>query len=178
MHSNKEIMMRVLTETPDQITDRDREQGRSARGRLGSDISLRILKGETLSHWGVLQARICNTETLETAFDLAVMASFPQSYSKIIDQDQIQERLNQCEDSVVGSGRVQLSVEVIECFYSAKWDCWFVKAIDGTNHAVMFPYRKQLQTGTGIEITGTVKGFSNLLSRLNRVKIIEQEAVA
>ena len=178
MRTNKEIMMRILTETPEEITDQDREQGRLCRGRLGSEISLRLLKGETLTEWHTIQARLCNTDTFTTGYDLAVLASFPKSYTKTLARDQVKDRLSQCEDSAVGAGRVQIEVEVVECFHSAKWECWFVQAIDHNNRAVMFAYREQLQLGICIEIAGTVKSYDNQLSRLNRVKILEEEAVA
>ena len=178
MHSNREIMMRILTETPEEITESDRSQGQSARGRLGSAISLRLLKGETLTEWHTTQARICNLETFTTAYDLAVLASFPQSYSKMLTDDSAQDRLSQCEEQAVGSGRVQLTVEAIKSVHSQKWDCWFVWGIDKLNHAVMFSYREEVEPGTSLDIIGTVRDFSNRLSRLNRVKVLEQEAVA
>ena len=42
----------------------------------------------------------------------------------------------------------------------------------------MFSYREDVEPGTRIDIVGTVRDFSNRLSRLNRVKILQQEAVA
>ena len=92
MRTNKEIMMRILTETPEEITDQDREQGRLCRGRLGSEISLRLLKGETLTEWHTIQARLCNTDTFTTGYDLAVLASFPKSYTKTLARDQVKDR--------------------------------------------------------------------------------------
>jgi hypothetical protein len=178
MHSNKEIMMRIVTETPEEITDEDRKQGQSARGRLGSAISLRLLKGETLTEWHTMQARLCNLETFVTAHDLAVLASFPQSYHKMLADDSAQDRLSQCAEQAVGEGRVQLTVEVVKSVFSQKWDCWFVWAVDENNHAVMFSYREEVESGTSLDIVGTVRDFSNRLSRLNRVKVLEQEAVA
>ena len=178
MQTNREIMMRILTETPDVITESDHEQGQSARGRLGSAISLRLLKGETLKEWHVTQARICNLETFVTAHDLAVLASFPQSYNKMLAEEVVQDRLNQCVEQAVGEGRVQLTVEVVKSAHSQKWDCWFIWAIDENNHAVTFSYREEVEPGTELDIVGTVRGFGNRLSRLNRVKVLEQEAVA
>jgi hypothetical protein len=178
MQTNREIMMRILTETPEEITEQDREQGRSARGRLGAAISLKLLKGETLTEWHAMQARICNTETFATALDLAVLASLPKSYSKMLADDAVQDRLNQCTEQAIGSGRVQVTAEVVKSVHSQKWDCWFVWAVDNNNHAVMFSYREEIEPGTRIDIVGTVRDFSNRLSRLNRVKILQQEAVA
>ena len=178
MQTNREIMMQVLTETPDVITQSDREQGQLARGRLGSVISLRLLKGEILKEWHVTQARICNLETFAKAYDLAVLASFPQSYHKMLADDSVQDRLNQCAEQAVGEGRVHVNVEVVKSAHSQKWDCWFVWGIDKLNHAVMFSYREDVEPGTKLDIAGTVRDFSNRLSRLNRVKILQQEAVA
>ena len=176
--TNRRIMMRVLTETPEEITDEDREQGRSARGRLGSAVSLRLLKGETLTEWQATQAKICSLDTFVTGYDLAVLASFPKSYSKMLADEQIQDRLNRCEAQAMGSGRVHATVEVIKCNNSQKYDCWFVWAIDNNNRAVMFSYRQKIDPGVRVDIVGTVRDFSNRLSRLNRVKILQQEAVA
>ena len=178
MQTNREIMMRILTETPDVITQSDREQGQLARGRLGSVISLRLLKGEILKEWHVTQARICNLETFAKAYDLAVLASFPKIYHKMLAEEAVQDRLNQCAEQAVGSGRVQLTVDVVKCIYSPKYDCRFVWAVDNHNHAVMFSYREDVEPGTKLDIAGTVRDFSNRLSRLNRVKILQQEAVA
>ena len=46
------------------------------------------------------------------------------------------------------------------------------------NRAVTFAYREQVKPGTSLDIVGTVKGFDNRISRLNRVRVLEQEAVA
>jgi hypothetical protein len=177
-HTNKQIMMRILTETTDQITNMDREQGQLCRQRLGSEISLRLLKGETLSEWQSLQAKICSIETFETAYDLAVLASFPKSYSKILTEDQIQERLNQCQDSSYDQGRRQLVVEVVRSFYSAKWNTWYVWGIDTDNHAVRFAYRESIQPGRILEIAGTVAGNKDRTTILKRVRVMEEEVVA
>jgi len=178
MQTSKEIMMRILTETPDQITDEDREQARACRQRLGSEISLRLLKGKTLTEWHTLQARICNTEIFESAYDLAVLASFPKSYSKILTEDQIQERLNQCEDSWYDEGRRQLTVEVVRSVYSAKWNTWYVWGIDTANHAVRFAYRENIRPGRVVEIAATVAGNKDRTTILKRVRVMEQEVVA
>jgi hypothetical protein len=178
MQTNKEIMMQILTEKPDQITDEDREQAQACRQRLGSEISLRLLKGETLTEWHTMQARICNTETFETAYDLAVLASFPKSYSKILTEDQIQERLNQCQDSWYDQGRRQLVVEVVRSVYSAKWNTWYVWGIDTANHAVRFAYRENIRPGRILEIAGTVAGNKDRTTILKRVRVMEEEVVA
>jgi len=175
---NKEIMLEILTQTPEQITNQDHELAEACRQRLGSEISLRLLKGETLTEWHVLQARICPLEIVTTAYDLAVLASFPNSYNKTLARDQVKDRLSECEDVVVGAGRVNLSVEVVESFYSRQWDCWYTRAIDQANRAVTFASREQVKPGTNLDIIGTVKGFDNRMSRLNRVRVREQEAVA
>ena len=175
---NKEIMLEILTQTPEQIVDQDHELATACRQRLGSEISLRLLKGETLTEWHALQARICPLETITTAYDLAVLSSFPNSYNKTLARDRVKDRLSECEDVVVGAGRVNLSVEVVESFYSRQWDCWYTRAIDHANRAVTFAYREQVKPGTNLDIIGTVKGFDNRMSRLNRVKVLEQEAVA
>jgi hypothetical protein len=125
-----------------------------------------------------MQAKICNLETFVTAHDLAVLASFPQSYHKMLANDSVQDRLSQCAEQAVGEGRVQATVEVVKSVFSQKWVCWFIWAIDKNNHAVMFSYREEVEPGTSLDIVGTVRGFSNRLSRLNRVKVLEQEAVA
>jgi len=173
--TNKEIMMRILTETPDQITDEDREQAQACRQRLGSEISLRLLKGETLTEWHTVQAKICSLETFVTAYDLAVLASFPKSYSKILTEDQIQERLNQCDDSYYDQGRRQLVVEVVRSVYSAKWNTWFVWGIDKDNHAVRFAYRENIRPGRVIEIAATVAGNQDRTTILKRVRVMEEE---
>jgi hypothetical protein len=90
----------------------------------------------------------------------------------------LQDQLNQCVEQAVGEGRVQLTVEVVKSAHSQKWDCWLVWGIDKLNHAVMFSYREEVEPGTSLDIAGTVRDFSNRLSRLNRVKILQQEAVA
>jgi hypothetical protein len=174
-HTNKQIMMQILTETTEQITHTDREQGQLCRQRLGSEISLRLLKGETLTEWQSLQAKICSLETFETAYDLAVLASFPKSYSKILTEDQIQERLNQCQDCTYGPGRRRLTVEVIKSVHSAKWNTWYVWGIDTANHAVRFAYRENIQPGRTVEIAGTVSGNKDRTTILKRVRVMEEE---
>jgi len=175
---NKEIMLEILTQTPEQMVDQDHELASACRQRLGSEISLRLLKGQELGEWHTIQARICQLETVTTAYDLAVLASFPNSYNKTLARDQVKDRLRECEDVSVGAGRVNLSVEVVDCFYSKQWDCWYTRAIDQANRAVTFAYREQVKPGTNMDIVGTVKGFDNRISRLNRVRVLEQEAVA
>lgn len=167
--SNREIMIDILTKTPEQIVEQDRELGLRGRSRLGSEISYQLLIGKPMSEWQTMQARICNTETFSTIYDLSVLASLPESYAKLLKNDQMQDQLNSCQDQVVGQGRVQLDITVVKCIYSSKHYTWFVWAIDRQNHAVRFAYRQAVRPGTSHSIVGTVKNYRNRISYLNRV---------
>lgn len=173
--TNKEILMQIVNQTPDLITEQDRIEAQACRSRLGSEISLRILKGEILGEWHTMQARLCGLETFTTAYDLAVLASFPKSYIKLQEIDQIHDRLRQCQDQAVGIGRVTLDIQVLTSFHSVKHGCWFVRGIDDQNRAVSFAWRSQLQDASHVRVSGTVKQFRDGISYLNRVKLTESE---
>jgi hypothetical protein len=173
--ANKIMMTGILLNQPELITDQDREQSRVARDRLGIDVNLRVLKGEELNEWTKLQANICLLETFTSAYDLAVLASYPKSYSKLKNNDLVEDRLSACQDHPVGTGRVQLTVESIKCIYSQKHNCWFVWAIDlDTNCAVMFSYREEIAPGARFTLLGRVRFYQDRTTRLNRVTVLEQ----
>ena len=176
--ANKVMMMGILTNQPDLISDQDRVESWAARDRLGIQVSLRMLKGEELNDWMKLQANICLLETFTSAYDLAVLASYPKSYSKLKADESVQDRLNACLDQPVGVSRVQLTVEAVKCIYSQKHNCWFVWAVDLANRAVMFSYRQEIRPGTRFDCAGTVRFYENQTTRLNRVVVLEQRQLA
>jgi hypothetical protein len=169
---NADLVRACLT-TPALITDVDRAQGNACRSYMASSVTMQALKGE-LQEWHKITAQVCGQDEIKSNYDLAVIASMPQSYFKQLNKESVDARLRRCDETHVGKcgDKVELLVEIVKANYSKNYNTWYVSGITEDNHAVFFGYREQLVLGLVLNIRGTVKRLVDRATQLNRVKVI------
>jgi len=172
--TNRELVRRCL-ENLSLITDADREQARDCRRYMAGAVTMQALKTE-LGEWSKITARVCELETINSNYDLSVITAMPQSYSKQLRKESVDNRLARCDNAHVGQlgDKIKLTVEILRNNYSAKYNTWFVSGITDDNKAVFFAYREQLNSDQTLKIRGTVKRLVDRATQLNRVKVMEE----
>ena len=104
--------------------------------------------------------------------DLAIAAALPSCAERDqkrraaeAERDQLTTQSNPVGQ--VGD-KIALQMQVVQCRWSQKWNCWTINAQAGGN--MFFFFHKQELTGT-VQVCGTVKGHRDRITQLNRVKI-------
>jgi hypothetical protein len=113
-------------------------------------------------------------DSVKHKLELAVIACLPQSQSRALERQAVQDRVRQTSGAVIGrpGDKVQLAVEVIKSNYSQQWNTWYTTAVTADNCAVFFAFRQELVKGATHTIRGTVKAHKDGSTQLNRVSII------
>jgi hypothetical protein len=171
--TNREIVRQALA-NPELITDADRELAQACRRHMATAVTMQALRTE-LGEWARITARVCDLDTVDSAYDFSVITAMPHSYVRQLRKESVDARLARCEGLVGEIGdKVELAVEIVRNNYSAKFNTWFVSGITASNHAVYFAYREALEPETLVAIRGTVKRHTDSATQLNRVKLVKE----
>jgi hypothetical protein len=173
---NRDIMTDILA-NPAVLTVEDIAQGQECRKFLQQDITLRGLKGKLTEFDTAVSKTIAVSESFDTVkhkYELAVVASLPASHQRSLARQDVDSRVRQTTGAYVGAvdTKIESDVEVVSANYSQSYGIFWVTAITQDNQAVFFSYRSKLDTGTWIQIKGTVKAHRDGKTQLNRVKVI------
>jgi hypothetical protein len=112
-------------------------------------------------------------EVLLDGYDVAVVASLPNSYLTGIARDERERRVKFASGGYLGTvgGKVDATIEVTKSVYSQKWGVYFLTGITTGDQAVFFSYKQDVSPGTIMQIKGNVKRQDNNTTQLNRVKV-------
>jgi hypothetical protein len=113
-------------------------------------------------------------ETLFDGYDLAVVASLPNSYLTGLARDERERRVKFAQGGYLGNigDKVEATIEVTKSVYSQKWGVYFLTGVTTGDQAVFFSYKQDVSPGTVLQIKGNVKRQDNNTTQLNRVKVI------
>jgi hypothetical protein len=172
---NRDIMMEFL-QNPDRLLVEDVEAGEQARDFLAKDLTLRALKGQLKDFDQSVSRCLAVADRFYTVthrYEMAVIASLPQSHQRAVLRLAVQDRLATTVPEAVGeiSSKVRLTIEVVSSTYSQNYGVFWIKAITTDNRAVFFAYKNSLAPESTHQITGSVKRFDFGQTQLNRVKI-------
>lgn len=175
-HRNRDIMADILA-NPAVLTVEDIAQGQECRKFLQQDLTLRGLKSQlTDFDRNVAKTLAVNNEfnSVKHKLELALVACLPESQKRALARQETASRVRQTTGGYVGAvdSKVELDVEVVSANYSQNYGIFWVTAITQDNQAVFFSYRSKLETGSWIQIKGTVKAHRDGKTQLNRVKVI------
>jgi hypothetical protein len=174
--TNREIVRQALA-NPELITAADRELAQACRRHMATAVTMQALRTE-LGEWARITARVCDLDTVDSAYDFSVITAMPHSYVRQLRKESVDARLARCQGTIGElNDKVELAVEIVRNSYSAKFNTWFVTAITASNHAVYFAYREALEPETPVTIRGTVKRHRDGATQLNRVKLVETKEV-
>ena len=170
--SNRQIVEGLLADTSNML-DEDREQGKKVR-QYYQAFTFKILKGIKLSEFDNNAMLISNRDTIDTNYDVAVIASLPSSYERGMKRANIDQRIKFATGGFIGtpSDRVTLTVEVLKTVYSQQWNTTYVTGITAEDQVVFFSYNHQIEIGQTYNVQGTVKAHRDNSTQLNRVKIV------
>jgi hypothetical protein len=173
---NRDIMVDILA-NPAQLTVEDIAQGQECRKFLQNDITFRALKNKLTEFDGSVSKVLAVTDDFDTVkhkLELAVVACLPQSHTRSLERQAVQDRVRQASGELIGTPgvKVQLAVEIVKSNYSQQWNTWYATGVTADNSAVFFAYRQELARGAKHTIVGTVKAHRDGSTQLNRVSII------
>jgi hypothetical protein len=173
--ANKMMLKEWVQTGVTEVTEEDRLLGREYRTHFQGLLFREISGG--LNDFLQSAMRIAGKDEFTDVdnLDLAILASLPATAKRDIARQTVQnERRELSRDSQhVGriGDKVSADVEVLSCFYSQKWNTFYVNAKADTN-VLMFAYRTELARGTTAKIQGTVKAHrDDGVTQLNRVKV-------
>jgi hypothetical protein len=172
VYANKNLMKMIL-KGDFEPTDADVEMARQVI-KFCKSVTFKMIQGKTLSDFEQTMYIIAEKETVSSNYDLAVISSIPASFLRNDVRRAIETRIRDASGNLIttADGRVNLSVEVLRCFYSDNWNTYYVTAITPQDQVVFFAYRQKIEVGTNLKIAGTVKGHRDGNTQLNRVKVL------
>ena len=171
------VTNRELTETyieqPEHITDVDRDMAEKVRSYWNGK-TFKLLTGEYMNNFERNILALLQKETVTEGYDVATLASVPNSYLIGIERDERERRVKFSQGGYIGTvgERIKAQVEVLKCVYSQKWFTYFITGITSSDQAVFFSYKEEVTIGSVLNIVGTVKRQDNNQTQLNRVKIL------
>ena len=173
--SNRNIMMEAL-ENPFMITDEDRVTGAECLKFISNDMTFRALQNK-LTDFDRSVMKI--TAVVDRFFpqshrlELATVACLPNSHQRALQRIAEQDRLSQTSGYIGAVGdKVTVTVDIVRCIFSQKWNTYYATAITANNETVFFAIREPLNTGTTLSFRGTVKAHRDGQTQLNRVSVL------
>lgn len=170
--TNREIMLSLLADT-NQITDENRELGKKVRQHYQA-FTFKILKGIKLNDFSNSAMLISNRDVITENYDVAVIASLPQSYTRSVQNINVNQRIEFATGGFIGqpSDRVTVTIEILKHAYSQQWNTTYFTGITDKDQVVFFAYNHQLEIGNTYTFEGTVKAHRDNSTQLNRVKVV------
>ena len=173
--SNRNIMMDAL-ENPFMITDEDRSAGEACLKFIQNDLTFRALQNK-LTDFDRSVMKI--TAVADRFFpqshklELATVACLPNSHQRALKRIAEQDRINLTAGYIGTVGvKVTVTVDIVRCVFSQKWNTYYATAITANNETVFFSIREPLNIGTLLSVQGTVKAHRDGQTQLNRVRVL------
>jgi hypothetical protein len=172
VQTNRQIIDTFLA-NPDLISQADREEGENIRTYY-KGLTFKILQGIKLNDFDNTAMTIANRDTIDSMYDVAVIASLPSCYIRAKARDDANARVRDADGGFISSlgNKVTLDIEVVKCIYSRNYNTYFVTGITDKNQAVFFSYKDGMNAGKRVKVAGTVKAHRDDSTQLNRVKVI------
>jgi len=170
--SNRELVYQFL-DNQDTITEADRELAEKVKSYWNGK-TFKLLTGEYMSNFDRSVLELLQKEVLLDGYDVAVVASLPNSYLSGVARDERDRRVKFAQGGYLGNvgDKVEATIEVTKCVFSQKWGVYFLTGLTTSDQAVFFSYKQDVNAGTVLRIKGNVKRQDNNTTQLNRVKVL------
>ena len=173
---NKVIAMKAIENTT-VLTAEDINSGKEIRKHFKGSVMFKAVKNSLTSFDKIVSKAVALDQwTKKNALEFAVLVSLPQSYSRAIKRDEVDDYIEELNSTHIGKikERIKANVTIIRSNYSHKWDCHYTTAVTAAHNVVWFAYKSKLVKDDRISIAGTIKAHRDQgQTQLNRVKIIE-----
>jgi hypothetical protein len=172
VRSNRELIVSLMEDTT-KITDENREQGLKVR-KYYQGLTFKVLKGIKLNDFDNNVMLISNRDVITENFDLAVIASLPNSYVRAVERDNVDQRIKFATGGFIGKAgdKITQKIEIVKQIWSTKWDTHYITGINDKDQVLFFSHKNLLEVGKSVTIEGTVKSHREDPTQLNRVKVI------
>jgi hypothetical protein len=169
--ANRRLVLQYLLDEW-KITDADREQGVLVREYCNA-LTFKMLQEKTLTDFEKVMLRLAQKESIVPGYETAVIGSLPASYERAVDRKTVESRIRNTAGYVGAVDEVvEVTAEVVKCYYTTNYNVFFVTAITTDNKAVMFSFRDKIESGTAVNIRGRVKAHrENGCTQLSRVRL-------
>ena len=172
VRSNREIIVSLMENT-NEILDESREQGKKVR-QYYQGLTFKVLKGIKLNDFDNNVMVISNRDVITENFDLAVIASLPNSYVRAVHRDNVDQRIKFATGGYIskpGLKATLIKLEVLKSIFSHKYNVNFITGITPADEVVFFSYKESIPVGQNIIVNGTVKAHRDNSTQLSRVKL-------
>jgi len=165
----------LITESTS-ITDADRAKALEIRTLVRQVLSMKILMSEPISDFdNKILTIVSETQVPDAKVLTSVAAYIPQYYTLEVAKRALQSRLHSAEREYLGetNTKVSTTIEVVQMFYSHRYDCSFYTALTHDNKRVRFAYSggTPMIVNQKYSIKATVKRCdSDWVTVLGRVK--------
>lgn len=175
-HSNKVLMMQALTTNPEMVNDEDRAAAGELR-RYFRRYVFALLSGDRVSPYERSIADFIDNEETRSPLELGIIASLPQAWQRGMAQRTVKERIDFARGGLIGTPgqRLELTAEILQCFYSRQWMCYFVTAITPQDQVLRWSTTIEVKPGSHVSVRGTVKNHQDGQTKLGRVKLMQKE---
>lgn len=170
--ANRDIVYSLL-KSPELITNEDREEGKTVR-RYYQALMFKFIGDTFVNSFEQTAMKIANRDyVVGDDFSISVIASLPGSYKRNSVRDKNENRIKFANGGLIGSvgDKLTLNVEVLKCFWSNKWQVFFITTITDQDQLVSFAYGSALENNSKLEVTGKVKKYYTKVTQLTRVKV-------
>lgn len=169
---NREIMIEALTTNPELVIDADRERGQEVR-RYFRRVVFAMLSGQQVTSYQRTVADFIDNDTTRSALEIGVIASLPDAFVRGLSQMEVKQRIAFARGGQVGTfgSRLEITVEVLQTFYSQQWGCYYITGITPNDQVVRWSATRWTATKFAT-IRGTVKSYSENTTKLGRVKVV------
>jgi hypothetical protein len=173
VRSNREIIVSLMEDTT-QITDENREQGKKVR-QYYQGLTFKVLKGIKLNDFDNNVMLISNRDVITENFDLAVIASLPNSYVRAVARDNVDQRIKFATGGYISTPGLKatlIKLEVLKSIFSHRYNVNFITGVTPADEVVFFSYKDSIPVGENIIVNGTVKAHRDNSTQLSRVKLV------
>jgi hypothetical protein len=172
VRSNREIIVSLM-ENATEILDENYEQGLKVR-QYYQGLTFKVLKGIKLNDFDNNVMLISNRDVITENFDLAVIASLPNSYVRAVARDNVDQRIKFATGGYIskpGLKATLIKLEVLKSIFSHRYNVNFITGVTPADEVVFFSYKESIPVGQNIIVNGTVKAHRDNSTQLSRVKL-------
>ena len=173
VRSNREIIVSLMENT-NEILDESREQGKKVR-QYYQGLTFKVLKGIKLNDFDNNVMLISNRDVITENFDLAVIASLPNSYVRAVARDNVDQRIKFATGGYISTPGLKatlIKLEVLKSIFSHRYNVNFITGVTPADEVVFFSYKDSIPVGENIIVNGTVKAHRDNSTQLSRVKLV------
>lgn len=173
-NSNRDIVSAQLSKNCADVTSKDRKTGAKARDFHKKEMLFRALKGGELNEFEKLISRVVEIDNFgkrANAYELAIVPSQIRTARQGMALADANMDVERSPLAPVGA-KVEATVKVIKCVYSANYGVYFVTGKTESRHMVFFSYRDKVAFESVMHIKGAVKAHRDDATQLTRVKVV------